>query len=188
MRGGRKNVSKILRNSVLDLAVSIFCPIFVVQNERETPQSFCNGNERKKSPALVSQRTTGLPFLKYQYKGMETIQTYQTTYAVATSFIPELIQVKNVAGIQCLLSDEAIGYNIDEETGEYPDIMEYYLTQLNESTCKQLNDHFGLIFARCTALDLWVLLVPHCGTGWDYVRVTTDLEQYAAPLGTSKLN
>ena len=115
---------------------------------------------------------------------METIQTYQTTYAVATSFIPELIQVKNVNGIQCLLSDEAIGYDIDEETGEYPDIMEYYLTQLNESTCKQLNDHFGLIFARCTALDLWVLLVP----GWDYVRVTTDLEECAAPLGSSKPN
>lgn len=123
---------------------------------------------------------------------METNQTnqksYTTTYAVATSFIPELIQVKNVNGIQCLLSDEAIGYDIDEETGEYPDIMQYYLTQLNESTCKQLNDHFGLMFAHCTALDLWVLLVPHCGTGWDYVRVTTDLEECAAPLGTSKLN
>ena len=123
---------------------------------------------------------------------MKTIQTnqkaYATTYAVATSFIPELIQVKNVNGIQCLLSDEAIGYDIDEETGEYPDIMQYYLTQINESTCKQLNDHFGLMFAHCTALDLWVLLVPHCGTGWEYVRVSTDLEEYAAPLGTSKLN
>ncbi len=123
---------------------------------------------------------------------METNQSnqkaYTTTYAVATSFIPELIQVKNVNGIQCLLSDEAIGYDIDEETGEYPDIMQYYLTQLNESTCKQLNDHFGLMFAHCTALDLWVLLVPHCGTGWEYVRVSTDLEEYAAPLGASKLN
>ena len=123
---------------------------------------------------------------------MKTIQTnqkvYATTYAVATSFIPELIQVKNINGVRCLLSDETIGYDIDEETGEYPEIMEYYLTQLNGSKCEQLNEHFGLMFEYCTALDLWVLLVPHCGTGWDYVRVTTDLEECAAPLGTSKLN
>ena len=51
MRGGRKNAPKMLENSVLDLVVSIFCPIFVVQNERETPLSFCNGNERKKPRA-----------------------------------------------------------------------------------------------------------------------------------------
>lgn len=123
---------------------------------------------------------------------METNQTnqktYQTTYAVATSFIPELIQAKNVNGIQCLLSDEAIGYDIDEETDEYPDIMEYYLTQLSKSTCKQLNDLFGLMFAYSIALDLWVLLVPHCGAGWEFVRVGTNSEQYSAPLGTSKLN
>ena len=42
---------KMLENSVLDLVVSIFCPIFVVQNERETPPTFCNGNERKKPRA-----------------------------------------------------------------------------------------------------------------------------------------
>ena len=155
------------------------------------PYHFATGTNAK-SPARVSQRTTGLPFFLNQYKDMETNQTnqkaYATTYAVATSFIPELIQVKNVNGIQCLLSDEAIGYDIDEETGEYPDIMEYYLTQLNESTCKQLNDHFGIMFAYCTALDLWVLLVPHCGTGWDYVKVDTDLPAAAAPLGTRRIN
>lgn len=40
MRGGRKNVAKMLENSDLDLVVSIFFPIFVVQNERETPPTF----------------------------------------------------------------------------------------------------------------------------------------------------
>lgn len=123
---------------------------------------------------------------------METNQTnqktYATTYAVATSFIHELIQVKNVNGIQCLLSDEAIGYDIDEETGEYPEVMEYYLTDLSKIRCEWLSEHLGLMFEYCTALDLWVLLVPHCGTGWDYVRVSTDLEECAAPLGTSNLN
>lgn len=44
-------MAKILENSGLDLVVSFFCPIFVVQNERETPLLFCNGNERKKPRA-----------------------------------------------------------------------------------------------------------------------------------------
>jgi hypothetical protein len=120
---------------------------------------------------------------------MKTNQTYQTTYAVATSYIGSLIQAKNINGVQCLLSSyEEVGYDIDEETGEYPDVMEYYLTDLNKSRCEWLSQHFGLMFAYCTALDLWVLLVPHCGTGWDYVRLSTDLEECVAPLGTSKLN
>lgn len=123
---------------------------------------------------------------------MKTIQTnqkaYATTYAVATSYIGSLIQAKNINGIQCLLSGETIGYDIDEETGEYPEVMEYYLTDLSKSRCEWLSEHLRLMFEHCTALDLWVLLVPHCGTGWDYVRVTTDLEECAAPLGTSKLN
>lgn len=44
-------MAKILENSGLDLVVSFFCPIFVVQNERETPLTFCNWNERKKPRA-----------------------------------------------------------------------------------------------------------------------------------------
>lgn len=44
-------MAKMLENSALDLVVSIFCTTFVVQNERETPLSFCNGNERKKPRA-----------------------------------------------------------------------------------------------------------------------------------------
>ena len=37
---GGENAPKMLGNSVLDLVVSIFCPIFVVQNDRETPLPF----------------------------------------------------------------------------------------------------------------------------------------------------
>lgn len=64
MRGGRKNTPKMLENSVLNLAVSIFCPIFVVQNERETPLSFCNGNERKKPRARFTTNNGANFFLK----------------------------------------------------------------------------------------------------------------------------
>lgn len=98
---------------------------------------------------------------------METIQTYQTTYAVATSYIGSLIKVKNINGIQCLLSsDEEVGYDIDEETGEYPDVMEYYLTDLNKDRCEWLSQHFGLMFAYCTALDVITYLSEEFGV-WE---------------------
>ena len=64
MRGGRENVAKILENSVLDLVVSIFFTTFVVQNERETPQSFFNGNERKKPRARFTTNNGANFFLK----------------------------------------------------------------------------------------------------------------------------
>lgn len=61
---GGENVPKMLENSVLDLAVSIFCPIFVVQNERETPLTFCTGNERKKPRARFTTNNGATIFLK----------------------------------------------------------------------------------------------------------------------------
>ena len=44
-------MAKILENSGLDLVVSFFCSIFVVQKERENALTFCNWNERKKPRA-----------------------------------------------------------------------------------------------------------------------------------------
>jgi hypothetical protein len=48
---GRKKCLKYWKIERYRLVVSFFCPIFVVQNERETPLTFCNVNERKKPRA-----------------------------------------------------------------------------------------------------------------------------------------
>ena len=81
-----------------------------------------------------------------------------------------------------------IGYECDEETEEYPEIYQYYITNCSEDLCEFLNDHFGLMFAYSEKLELWVLLVDHCGTCWDYVEIDTDLPAAAATLGTSRIN
>lgn len=54
----------MLENSVLDLAVSIFCPIFVVQNERGNAPDILNGNERKKPRARFTTNNGANFFLK----------------------------------------------------------------------------------------------------------------------------
>ena len=125
---------------------------------------------------------------------METIQTnqttYQTTYAVAASWAGcTVILCNNITDIdEELMYYYTIGYECDEETEEYPEIYQYYITNCSRDLCEFLNEHFGLMFAYSEKLNLWVLLVDHFGTGWDYVTVDTDLPAAAAPLGTRRIN
>lgn len=67
---GRKKCLKCWKIECYRLVVSFFLRTFVVQRKRERTSNLCNGNERK-SPALVSQRTTGLPFF------LKSLQRYE---------------------------------------------------------------------------------------------------------------
>lgn len=125
---------------------------------------------------------------------MKTIQTnqksYTTTFAVAASWSGcTTILCNEIAYLdEELMYYDTIEYDCDEETEEYPEIYQYYLTNCSRGLCEFLNEHFGLMFAYSEKLELWVLLVDHCGTGWDYVEVDTDLYTAAAPLGTRRIN
>lgn len=60
----------------------------------------------------------------------------------------------------------------DEETEEYIEIFQYYLTDCNERDINFLEESFSdMFFAYCNELDLYVLCVTHFGTDWDYVPV-----------------
>jgi|GEM_PF-965650 lipoprotein len=125
---------------------------------------------------------------------MKTIQTdqkaYTTTYAVAASWAGcTTILCNEIAYLdEELMYYNTIGYECDEETEEHPEIFQYYLTNCSEDFARFLNEHFGLMFAYSEKLGLWVLLVDHFGTSWDYVTVDTDLHTAAAPLGTRRIN
>ena len=117
-------------------------------------------------------------------------KTYSTTYAVATSYIGgSLILCNNIEQVdEELLYGETIGLECDEETEEYPEIYQYYLTSWRKDEVEWLNKHFGLMFAYSEVLGLWVLLVDHCGAAWSCIEVETDIPQAQAPLGTAKIN
>lgn len=115
---------------------------------------------------------------------METIQTiqksYSTTYSVAAFYLGgSLVRANNIQGVQSLLSfSDTIGYEIDDETDEYPEVFEYYLTTYTREACEYLNSHFSrIMFAYSDALGVWVLLVPHVGASWENVKVRTDIAQ-----------
>ena len=116
-------------------------------------------------------------------------KTYQTTYSVAASWSGcTTILCNEIAYLDEDLMLNTIGYECNEDTDEYPEIYQYYITNCSDDLCEFLNEHFGLMFAYSQMLGLWVLLVDHCGTAWRYVQIDTDLPDAAAPLGQSHLN
>ena len=116
-------------------------------------------------------------------------KSYQTTYSVAASWAGcTTILCNEIAYLDEDLMLNTIGYECNEDTDEYPEIYQYYLTNSSDDLCEFLNEHFGLMFAYSQMLGLWVLLVDHCGTAWNFVEVDTDLPEAAAPLGTRHIN
>ena len=61
-----------------------------------------------------------------------------------------------------------------EDTHEYEEIFQWFLTDCSEFDVKYLREHFGLLFTFSDLLDCYVLCVTHYGTSWDYVEWVTD--------------
>ena len=57
--------------------------------------------------------------------------------------------------------------DIDQD-GQYLEIYQWYLCNLNEDDIKMLN-HYGVITSYSDLLDCDVICVDHWGTSWDYV-------------------
>lgn len=76
-----------------------------------------------------------------------------------------------------------IGNDYDEETGDYIDIYQWYLIDINHYTLEKLKELNckDVIIAWSEKLEEYVLFVDHFGTGWDYVltdvEYTTDFKE-----------
>jgi len=107
---------------------------------------------------------------------------YSTNYATAVNWLHNnYILCNNIVEV-----DPAMEYNeelYDEENDEYHEIYQFYLSDCSEDDIQFLREHFGLLFAQSPLLNLYVLLVDHYGTSWDYVPCDTDLESAKRELG-----
>lgn len=62
-----------------------------------------------------------------------------------------------------------------EETEEFPEIFQWYITDCSKWDVEYLRKTFGLLFTYSNLLDCYILCVTHWGTGWDYVDwITTN--------------
>lgn len=61
----------------------------------------------------------------------------------------------------------------NEDSEQFEDVFQFFLTDCNERDIKFLTSHFeGLHFGYSEVLDMYILCVDHFGTSWDYVPVT----------------
>lgn len=112
---------------------------------------------------------------------------YLTNYKVATQWLNgSLILCNDIVNIDPSISENSRFETYDDETGEYTEIYQYYLTNYDAGDVGFLEQHFNLLFSYSDTLDLYVLCVDHYGTAWNYVTVETDLEAAARELGEEK--
>lgn len=116
---------------------------------------------------------------------MET--KYGTNYKVAVHWLGNnLILCNDIYKVDESVLENMRFSTYDEETGEYTEIYQWFLTDCSESDVKYLEETFGLLFTYSERLDLYVLCVDHYGTSWDYVYCETTNEYAARELGQNK--
>lgn len=112
---------------------------------------------------------------------------YLTNYRVATQWLNgSLIMCNDIVNVDPSIIENSRFETYDDETGEYTEIYQYYLTNYGAGDVEFLEQHFNLLFSYSDMLDLYILCVDHFGTSWDYVTVETDLEAAARELGAER--
>lgn len=111
-------------------------------------------------------------------------KTYGTNYAVAVNWCNNnYILQNNICEIDPSVYDN-FRFNIeDDETGEYHEIFQWFITDASDGDVEYLENTFGLLFTYSDLLGHYILCVDHYGTGWDYVYCETTNENAAAELG-----
>ena len=138
---------------------------------------------------------------------MKTTKLFRTNYSVAVNwFNNDFILCNEIETIDPSIFDNAhfgFSYYTDEDGNEYQsesdyegeglleehcrEIYQYYLTNCTESDVEYLEQFFpDLLFTYSDLLGLYVLCVDHWGTGWDYVRTDTTLENAQREEGEKK--
>lgn len=112
---------------------------------------------------------------------------YPTNFRVAVDWLNlNLILCNGITEIDPSVWDNMRFDTYDEETEEYTEIYQYYLTSASSDDVRWLEEHFGLQFTYSELLDLYILCVTHYGTSWDYVYWECDFPQAERALGERK--
>lgn len=92
-----------------------------------------------------------------------------TSYSTAVHWLQNnLILCNDIPKIDETLFERTKGYDWEADR----EIFQYFLTDMSDSEVAWMVRNFsGLHFAYSELLGLWVLLVDHWGTGWEYVSV-----------------
>lgn len=104
----------------------------------------------------------------------ENKNTGLTNYAAAVNWLHKgFVMCNKLPEIDNSLWDNMNRELYDEETNEYTEIYQWFITSWSEWDVEWLEKTFpDLIITYSDLLDCYVLCVDHLGTGWDYVMTT----------------
>ena len=102
-----------------------------------------------------------------------------TNYAAAVNWLHKgLVLCNKMPEIDPSVFDNMHKSMYDEETDEYREIYQWYITNFNEWDVEWMEETFpDLIFTYSDLLDVFVLCVDHWGTPWRGVMTTCTKPQ-----------
>ena len=97
-------------------------------------------------------------------------QITRTTYKEAVNWLNNsFVLCNNIQDIDPSIYDNMLFNAYDEETDEYTEIFQWYITDCSKSDVDYLTKYFDLKFTYSDLLDAYILCVDHFGTSWAYV-------------------
>ena len=115
------------------------------------------------------------------------MKKYGTNYRVAVNWLNNsYIMCNNITAIDNSIFDNMRFPLYNEETNEYEEIYQWFISDCSDSDVEYLEETFGLLFTYSDLLDCYILCVNHYGTSWDYVYCDTTNEYAKRELGEYK--
>ena len=100
---------------------------------------------------------------------MTKTKEFYTDYKTAAKWDNcALVLCNNIPEIDPSVYDNA-DFEWDDEEGNPVEIMQWYITDLNEWSKEWQEKTFDLKYTYSNLLDCYILCVPHWGTAWDGV-------------------
>jgi len=126
-------------------------------------------------------------YLMEQDRNEEEKRTGKASYAsIINRFFKNLVLCNDIVKVDYELED-VIGKQYDEESEEYVDIYQYFITDIPSWSLEYLqelvkdNNDDSILLLYSNVLNCYVLAVTHFGTGWSYVPTNialTESHQY----------
>lgn len=93
-----------------------------------------------------------------------------TTYKTAVNWCGNsYVLQNNIAEIDIAFIEENFNIFSEDAEGNAPEYYQYYISDCTAGDAEWLAKTFDLVFGYSSLLAHYILCVPHCGTGWDYV-------------------
>jgi hypothetical protein len=92
-------------------------------------------------------------------------------------FNNSLILCNNITEVDSEIWDY-IRFSLEDEEGNYREIMQYFITDCSEEDVKYLEMWYGLLFTYSPALDCYILCVDHWGTSWSSVMIEDNSPKF----------